>query len=392
MKRLVAALCALLTVLIFFFAVAPAHAAAEPSFSFRLDTRSATEGNMVKLKVCLSPGAQAAAFRVRVAYDDSVLSFSGIEQCSAIAPGTLETNGKIDPIYSVYACNTETGCAPELSGTVLTYCFRVKPGALSDETDLCACADEVYDYSVKPMQLDAYATLPLNVKPLRSGTAALTALEPTVGTLEPAFSPDIFSYRLTVGSAVQSVEFRADAAEHGRVRVSRKTLQSPGQATPISITVISQDGAAREVYNVMVTRAAAETPETRSAVDGQPKPASSRGGSHSSAAKKGSALSQKTGTSRRIIGEKEKSTAERALKAAASGRKTAWPSAAGSSNTASPHGVAQTVFSTSVAPTQAAPLTVFRDGMPSWVAGMLAAGFCIVIGILLRVWFSVRKK
>lgn len=40
----------------------------------------------------------------------------------------------------------------------------------------------------------------------------------------------------------------------------------------------------------------------------------------------------------------------------------------------------------------AAPLTVVQSQMPSYLVGMLAAGFCILTGILLSIWLEVKKK
>ncbi len=50
-----------------------------------------------------------------------------------------------------------------------------------------------------------------------SSPCFLTALQPSEGTLEPPFSPDILEYTLPVDSDVQSVTFQANASEGATV-------------------------------------------------------------------------------------------------------------------------------------------------------------------------------
>ena len=85
--------------------------------------------------------------------------------------------------------------------------------------------------------------------------AYLTALAPSAGVLQPAFSEDITEYTLDVGADVQSVTFRANAGEDGSVSASRQKLNRAGTPTEIRITVVSADKKNRQVYVVTVNRA-----------------------------------------------------------------------------------------------------------------------------------------
>lgn len=152
-------------------------------------------------------------FRLRVSYDPAVLRFAGVSPSPQIEAGTLQTNAASNPVCSVYVCGVDRGYAPPLSGTVITYYFHVLEGAPSCETDVCACADETCDYSAQNLSFDTYETLSLGVTAAASTEARLIALRPSEGELSPAFTPDVFSYRLRVGSAVSSVTFQADASE-----------------------------------------------------------------------------------------------------------------------------------------------------------------------------------
>ena len=321
-------------------------AAAEPSFSFKMDRQSASAGDIVSLHVAVSPAAEVAGFRLRVAFDSSVLQFAGVSPEARIEPGTMQTNEEADPVCSVYVCNVDRGFAPALSGTILTYRFLVRGGA-KGATELCACVDETCDFSGKDMRLDAFQTNALNlVLPAADAGTSLKALEPSEGVLQPSFSPEILAYRLDVGAAVDSVSFRTEAADGARVSVSRKTLLAPGSRTPVTVTVTSADGKTKAVYTVMVVRAQKNA-----------------GGSASAA--------QSSGKNKK---------AEQALAAARNGT--------GSTGTVG----GGTASAAAVLQQNPAPLTVVQDRMPVFLTGLPAAGLCLVTGVLPSIRFRQKKK
>lgn len=88
-----------------------------------------------------------------------------------------------------------------------------------------------------------------------SSPCFLTALQPSEGTLEPPFSPDILEYTLPVDSDVQSVTFQANASEGATVSINRKTLYKAGSTTEIVVTVRSEDRKTTKQYTVSVVRA-----------------------------------------------------------------------------------------------------------------------------------------
>lgn len=381
MKRL-RPLAALLFVL--FITVQAAHipAAADASgFSFALGSQDASAGEVVALKLQVNGSMPAAGFRVRVSYDDSVLQFENMDVSSRIETGTLQTNSVSNPIYSVYVCSTDKGSAPTLSGTILTYLFRVKSNAEAGETDLCACIDEICDYSGKSLDLDHFSTLPLNIRANGTSQPYLTALEPSQGTLNPAFSSDIFDYNLSVDSGVRSVTFRADAADGASVRVSRKSLNEAGTDTTIIVTVTSADKKEQAEYYVVVSRAEkineVHSEDTRSP--------NSRG----QTADRTKNQTKKT---------KVNDAAEKALAAAKTKKKKSAANLSGTVNTRMEPSAAQenTVQNTPAAAgnvAQSAPgLTMIQDRMPAYFIGLLAAGFCITAGIALCLWFTMKKK
>ncbi len=383
-RRLLAALLTAFLAVLPAVPARPAHAAT--AFSFRSVSRSVSAGGTVQLEVGIGAGTGIAAFRLRVSYDPSVLRLSGVSASPQMEPGTLQTNGESDPVCSVYVCGVGKGQAAPLSGTVVTYLFQALQGVSAGTTDVCACVDETCGFSGNDLCLDTYDTIALNVLPAASGEAVLTALRPSWGELEPDFSPDVVSYRLRVGSYVSSVAFQADASEGAGMVISRKSLFAAGSETPITITVTSADKKNRTVYLVTVSRAAEE-----------PESAAFRGEKQPSEAKTGKAdpTSQKPPgklPGRRVAssGNRADSAAEFAFAAAKAGKKASAPTpeAAG----VAPPVYAQPAPPVSAQPAVSPPLTIVQSRMPSYLVGMLAAGFCIVTGILLSLWFGAKKK
>ena len=351
--------------------------AAAPAFSFQLGSRSASAEDVVALNVQVSPGAAIAGFRLRVSFDASVLHFVGTSASQQIEPETLQTNPDSDPVCSVYVCNVNRGFAPQLSGTVVTYLFQVKKGVSPGTTNLCACVDETCDYSAKDLYLDTYSTLALNILQPSSGKACLTGLEPSQGELEPAFSPDVYSYRLRVGSAVSSVTFQANAAEGAGVKVSRKSLLAAGSDTLVTVTVTSADKKSQTAYCVTVSRAAKES-ASRTVSE-----------KNSSSKKKIAGKTLLPGKSR----SSGANAAERALAAARKGTKaTSKTGKTTVSGISAQQAMGQAAAAAPLSTSGPASLTVVRSQMPSYMVGMLATGFCIVTGILLSVWFNLKKK
>ncbi len=90
--------------------------------------------------------------------------------------------------------------------------------------------------------------------PADSTDARLLSLIPATGTLNPTFSPVIFSYTLTVPYEVTTMTFTAEAAEGARFSVNRKNLGSGGSDTLFKITVTAEDDETKQIYEVTVHR------------------------------------------------------------------------------------------------------------------------------------------
>ena len=365
--------------------------AESPAFSFRLDRQAASGGELVQLKMEAGPaGKRAAGFRARVQYDGSALQYVETKTASRLGSGTVRVNGDSNPVYAVYVCGVGGKSAPSLSGTVLTFVFQVKSGA-AGSAFLRADADDICDFSGSPLAPDCSSALWLETSPALSDEARLTALEPSAGTLEPAFSPDTCEYRLAVGPEVGSVLFRADAARGGTVRVSRKTLHAAGSETEISITVTSADRSEKAEYTVTVARAA-KSPESQT---GDP-PTESAGGPENPPPP--SSAPAASGPAKAAAASVPPRQSYAAGRVSASGPGAHGPeSGAGTQTSPSPArqtGSAPQALKAAegTSSVRTPDIILERSRMPAYLVGMLAAGFCIATGIALFLWLAAPPK
>ncbi len=235
-------------------------AADEALFVFSVDQASYSEGELVKLKVNAENALEdVAGFCLSIDYDDTCLSFLRVDPSEQIKSRTLQTDGSSNPVRSTYVCNVDLGHAPSLSGTVLTYVFEIKDGALVGKNTLEVTVDQVCNWKGQQTDRGCEGIVDLEVLSPKSDRAYLTSLKPASGKLKPDFSMDTYHYTLDVPYKVSSMEFETVAGENGTVSVSRKTLQKAGSTTPFTITVLSEDRKQRTQYVVDVNRA--EEPE-----------------------------------------------------------------------------------------------------------------------------------
>lgn len=351
------------------------RAAAEPYFTFRLDGSPAAEGDTVRLRVSADPGQDSpAGFRIRVWYDTDLLELTGTETSSRLASGTFRVNPDGNPIYGVYVCDTEKGYAPSLTGNLISFVFRVRGGARRKNAEISVCVDQMCDFNAKQLNRTSTGKMTLQTESGVSSEASLDWLEPAEGTLDPDFSPDVHTYVLRVGDAADSVEFRADAAENGSVKISRKTLNRAGTDTKITVTVTAADGKTKDRYFITVRRAA--------------KPASSASESRPAASRKKASSAVRSAAPESAPKDSPGAVSREETAAKEKGRETESqvlerPDASSADPGAPvPAGTG----------TAARNLYFVGNRMPEYLVGMLACALCIVTGIALSLWLGIHPK
>ncbi|MFU0831761.1 MAG: Cohesin domain-containing protein [Oscillospiraceae bacterium] len=355
-----------------------AAASSQTYFSYSLDPISAAQAEMIRLNVtAYKTETTAAAFRLKIYYDEDKLEYVSTETSGAVKSGTMRTNCSSGFLSCVYVCNPEKGYAPKLSGTVASFLFQVEPDARSGKTSLTITADQICDYDGNPLEAaNTEKELTLKILPQLSSQASLTELTPSTGTLVPEFSPSVFNYALTVGSEINTVEFKARAADGGTVHVSRSKLNGAGKETLITVTVTSEDQTQTAQYTITVNREEKEanlfSAQVRNANNSTP----------SSIEKIEEPIEQPKGTS--------SNTSSRPLVHSDAVQITQ-PSTAGQS-TLTPNSTVGQAGQNQPEKSVKKTLVLVGDRMPSFFTGMLAAALCITVGIAVSLWFPIQRR
>jgi hypothetical protein len=347
-----------------------------PYFTYSLDKAEADCGDFVKLQINANRVSDpAAGFKITVGYDSSVLSFICTETSSKIKSGTLVTNCDNNPIYSVYVCNTDKNEAPELSGNIISFVFKVNDDASLGKTYINAHLNDVCNYQAKDLNLNIAEELSLNVINSDKNTSAeskalLSALHPLQGVLVPSFSPNVYKYSMEVDSDVTSVEFAASAYDGGAVKINRKSLQKPGTVTPILVTVTSEDKKGKAYYAVNVKRLSA----------------SEKGSSETN---KGSNISKKK-SSKSPTGTKKVNGNNKSDKVSNNKTNTKDDSYIPASDSLSKNG--QSTQPPGDVQAGSRNIYVIGNQTPVYIIGMLTAVLCILVGIILCFYLKIKKQ
>lgn len=353
----------------------PAAASSQAYFSYSLDTASAANEEMIRLNVtAYKTETTAAAFRLRVYYDEDRLEYVSTETSGAVKSGTMQTNCSSGFLSCVYVCNPEKGYAPKLSGTVASFLFQVEPDAHSGKTSLTVTADQICDYDGNPLEANnTEKELTLKVLPPLSSEVGLTELTPSAGTLVPEFSPSVFNYTLTVGSEINTVEFKTRAAEGGTVHVNRSRLNGAGKETLITVTVTSEDRTQTAQYMITVKREQEEKTNLFSAQVGN-----ANSSAPSCVEKIEKPENTNSNTSSRPIAHNDAAQISQ-------------PAAAGQSSFTPSSTATQT---DRILPEERVEktLVLVGDRMPSFFTGMLASALCITVGIAVSLWFPIHRR
>ncbi len=201
-----------------------------------------------------------AGFQFVVSYNPEQVSLSKITISEQISSDSLQTFERDGEIRGVYVCS---GNAPIiLSGKCVSLTFTTSENLSAETLPLEVKIFDIitWNETALPQEYEAVLSVVLETPP--SHQAKLHSLTPSAGTLVPDFSPDVYTYNLTVPATVSRVTFQAAAQENGSVRASRETLGAVGSTTEITLSVTSEDGQSKAEYTIFVLRS--EEPESNS--------------------------------------------------------------------------------------------------------------------------------
>lgn len=247
-----------------------------PKFLIRSAAQQVQPGEEVRVELVASPGrTTAGAFRFSLTYDAAAFSYVRKEDASQIQGADLFVR-QSNPLVSVYTCDTQQGGAALLSGEVAAYVFRVREDAEPGTYTFSAKTDEVCDYDGNPLadsdaaavqmqvsfsqtqsEISGLLSSAQSVSSAAAGQPYLTTLLPedtSLGQLQPAFRPEVTSYRMTVPESCAELWFQTGQPDGVAVTVNRHTLQAAGNDTVITVTAKALSDGGQRIYTIVVHR------------------------------------------------------------------------------------------------------------------------------------------
>lgn len=253
----------------------PVSAAESHGFSSVLSEVEGREGDAVELSVRYDGSlGEVGAFLVRVEFDPGIFEYQRVKTAPAVRDAYSLTIPGEDWVDSGYVMKSREECLAS-PGDTFTYRFKVREGTQQGEADLSVSVYQIVSPDSVPLK-SVDEDLSYVILPPPSEEAALVSLTPSIGELEPDFSPDCFSYAMTVPFEVATMSFSAEPAEGAVCKVNRKNLGAGGSETEFTLTVTAEDGKTKAVYRVMVYReekAASPKPSATPKPTQEPKPA-----------------------------------------------------------------------------------------------------------------------
>lgn len=228
-KRLFSVLFACLFALCCFTAVSAASA----SVKLSLSASTVNVGNQVKVTVQISSSDTIGSWDLSLSYDPAYLQY--VSGADSGGGGKLRFVDSSDGTKSV-------------SKTVTFKTLKI------GSTKVSVSSPQIIDFNtMTPMSATgADRTIKIQAAPERSGDNKLSALAVSAGVLDPAFSPDVTQYTLSVPFNVTQLAVSATPNHSGAsVAVSDSNLVV-GENT-VTVTVQAENGTKKD-YVIMVTR------------------------------------------------------------------------------------------------------------------------------------------
>lgn len=251
---------------------------------------SVTSSNTLRrgetFEVSVSPAQDdIAAFVLFADFDPEHVTKASVELSAGLRDGYIYTSEREGQI--AVTCAARKGKSFSANDTI-SFSFRTDGNTDAPEISVSVEVADAADSTAKSMlAAPEYHTVSASFEAAPASDCQLLSLTPPTGKITPAFSPDVYSYTLSVPFSTASVIFDTSASEGAAVQVNRKNLGAGGSTTDFVFTVTAADGVTRATYTVAVTRGVRGTsPTTAPRPTNAPRPAAS---SKSSAASSSSA-------------------------------------------------------------------------------------------------------
>ncbi len=191
----------------------------------------------VSVKITTQDGTLGAS-DVMLSYDPACIEFVSGENASGGA-GSVRLVGTMD------------------SSTTTQFSYSLRFKALqAGNTSITVGSYEVYDVDAQSVDVTQVGSsaIKVNAPATYSSDASLSSLTVSPGTLSPAFSPDVTSYTVQVGSDVEKLAVSANVSDSGaRVVVNGNSGLTIGENT-VTCRVTAEDGQTTKDYTITVTK------------------------------------------------------------------------------------------------------------------------------------------
>ena len=207
----------------------------------------------VTMKIAADDGAQLSDATITLSYDPGKLEFVAGTKASGGA-GTVVVRGAVNG-----------------AGTSeLQYNLKFKTLA-AGQSAVNITMQEVYDSEGQKVDIShsGTSTITVNAGETVSADASLSTLEVAPGELTPAFSPDVTSYEVTVGTSVDQLSINALPADSASsVVLSGNDALSDGDNN-VTVRVTAPDGQTVKDYAIVVHRVEGGAENTTGSTEGE---------------------------------------------------------------------------------------------------------------------------
>lgn len=193
------------------------------------------------------------AFAVTIEYDSYNFTYSKVDVSDKVKSAYHTTKDNGSSVSSVFTTKTPN-LNNNISGPVFMYTFKANADAETGNHGFKIKVEQTVSNKANPAEYDYEEKLDYYIMPLPSEDANLYELRPDRGILQPAFSPDIYEYNLSVPFEVKSIKFEAKTAETSNYRVNRTNLGAGGSEVDFIISVTAENKSYTSKYTVTARR------------------------------------------------------------------------------------------------------------------------------------------
>ncbi len=228
-------------------------------FSLTCESTEIEKGKNMKIgfNISSSECQNISAFRVKVKFDSSLVSYKNITPKNDLKLADFKTSLIADTLTIIYL-TSEFGFFTDMINPleIFDINFIANSNASGSEALFSANVDGISDYELNELYFNNPDNLSVKIVDEVIPDCTLSSLIPSDGELNPSFDPHIFNYYLDVPYDINKIEVEAEAkSESSKIKINRTTLGRAGTSTDIKIVVSQPNTKYKITYTITVNRA-----------------------------------------------------------------------------------------------------------------------------------------